>query len=153
MRTQPISQSRPTALAAILLTAFTLACGGRADSPVTPPKGSDSAVDVRLTINLTTPNNDDGAMLLAITGPSIRSVTASTGLEVDESRVTSNGATTSTIIFRGNLASGAIGEVTVGAQDFDAAAYTLQVRQVAARASGGYALRSDLSAYRVTIRR
>jgi hypothetical protein len=153
MRIPSNIRSRPTTLAAILLTAIALGCGGRADSPVTPPKGESSTGDVRLTINLTTPNNDDGAMLLAITGPSIRGVTASTGLEMDESRVTSNGATTSTIIFRGNLASGAIGEVTVRGQDFDAAAYTMQVRQVAARASGGYALRSDLSAYRVTVRR
>jgi hypothetical protein len=150
MRIPFIIQPRSSVLTAILLGSVALGCGGRGESAVTPPPISPT--DVALTLALTTPHDDDGAVLVTITGPSVLGVVARPGLEADESQVTSNGLTTSTIIFRGNLANGPIGEIRVRGADAGAA-YTVQVRQVAARASGGYALRTDLNAYRLTIQR
>ena len=111
-----------------------------------------TAAQSTLTIDLVTPNADDGAIVFSITGPSILGVSASAGIELLESRASSGGSTTSTIVARGNLISAAIGQLTVRGADVDAA-YTTQVREVAGRASAGYSQRSDLSAYRVTIRK
>jgi hypothetical protein len=61
---------------------------------------------------------------------------------------TENGLTTSTVLVRGNLTSGPIGSITVRGADARAA-YTTEVQQVAAGASGGYAQRADLTAYRL----
>ena len=55
---------------------------------------SASPAEASLTIALTTPNDDDGAVLVTITGPSVLGVEARPGLEADESQVTSNGSTT-----------------------------------------------------------
>jgi hypothetical protein len=150
MRSPFSTRSQPLVLAGILLASAALGCGGRGDSAVTPP--SASPTEASLTIALTTPNNDDGAVLVTITGPSVLGVVARPGIEADESQVTSNGLTTSTIIFRGDLANGPIGGIRVRGADAGAA-YAVQVRQVAARASGSYALRSDLSAYQLTMQR
>jgi hypothetical protein len=111
-----------------------------------------AALQAPLTMELITPNGDDGAILFAITGPSILGVTPSAGLELVESRATSSGMTTSTIVVRGNLSSGILGQIAVRGLDLDAP-YTVQIREAAARGSGGYAQRTDLSAYRVTIQR
>ena len=111
-----------------------------------------SAAQGTLTIDLVTPNADDGAIVFTITGPSILGVAASTGIELLESRASANGSTTSTLVARGNLISAPIGQLTVRGVDVDAA-YTAQVLQVAGRASAGYKQRSDVSGYRVTVRK
>jgi hypothetical protein len=103
------------------------------------------------TMELSTPNADDGAILFTVTGPSVLGVTPETGVEMLETRATSNGATTSTILVRGTLANGAVGQLAVRGLDLGGT-YTVQILQVAARASGGYAQRTDLSGYRVTVR-
>jgi hypothetical protein len=105
-----------------------------------------------LTIDFVTPNADDGAIVFTVTGPTILGVSASTGIELLESRATSNSSTISTIVARGNLINAAIGQLTVRGVDADAN-YTTQVREVAGRASAGYKQRSDLSGYRVTVRK
>jgi Divergent InlB B-repeat domain len=110
------------------------------------------ATQGELTVELTTPNADDGAILFVVSGPSVLAVTPAVGVEMLENRTTANGTTTSTILLRGNLASGAVGKVAVRGLDLDGA-YTAQMVQAAARASGGYSQRTDLSAYRVTLRR
>jgi hypothetical protein len=146
----PFIKQRSAVFTAILLGSVALGCGGRGESAVTPPPMLPT--DVSLTIALTTPNDNDGAVLVTITGPSVLGVVARPGLEVDESQVTSNGSTTSTIIFRGDLTSGPIGEIRVRGADAGAA-YATQIRQVAAGSRGGYALRPDVSAYRLTVQR
>jgi hypothetical protein len=110
------------------------------------------ATQGELTVELTTPNADDGAILFVVSGPSVLAVTPTAGVEMLENRTTANGTTTSTILLRGNLGSGAVGKVAVRGLDLDGA-YTAQMVQAAARASGGYSQRTDLSAYRVTLRR
>jgi hypothetical protein len=110
------------------------------------------ATQGELTVELTTPNADDGAILFVVSGPSVLGITPAAGVEMLENRTTANGTTTSTILLRGNLASGAVGKVVVRGLDLDGT-YTAQMVQAAARASGGYSQRTDLSAYRVTLRR
>ena len=136
-------------VAALVSLTVALGCDGRRETPLTPSRAPG---DARVTIGLTTPNAGDGAMLFTITGPSILDVTVRPGLEMDERRTTTNGLTTSTILLRGDLTSGALGEITVSARDVGAE-YATEVRQVAAGAAGGYALRTNLSAYRLTIGR
>jgi hypothetical protein len=104
-----------------------------------------------LTMALTTPNPDDGAILFTVTGPSVLGVTPGQGVEMMEARATSNGTTTSTILLRGSLGNGAVGQLAVRGLDLGGT-YTVQFLQAAARASGGYVQRTDLSAYRLTIR-
>ena len=126
------------------------ACGGREASSLTPTQ---SAAEATLSINLTTPNAGDGAILFTVTGPSILGVAARQGLEMTETgSTTENGRTTSTIVVRGDLTSGPIGSLTVRGADAGAA-YTTELRQVAAGASGGYALRADLAAYKLATQR
>ena len=129
--------------------ALVVGCGGREAAPLTPTQ---SPAEATLTINFTTPNAGDGAILFTVAGPSILGVTARPGLEMTQGSTTENGRTTSTILVRGELTSGPIGSVTVRGADA-AAAYTTEMRQVAAGASGGYALRADLTAYRLAMRR
>ena len=65
-----------------------------------------------------------------------------------ERTTTENGLATSTILVRGDLVSGPIGSINVRGADARVA-YTTEVQQVAAGASGGYAQRTDLTAYRL----
>jgi hypothetical protein len=124
-------------------------CGGREAASLTPTQ---SPAEASLTLTLTTPNAGDEAILFTVAGPSVLGVTARPGLEMTESSSTDNGRTTSTILIRGNLTSGPIGSLTVRGADAGAV-YTTEVRQVAAGASGGYALRADLTTYRLAMRR
>ena len=96
-----------------------------------------------------TPNAGDGGILFTVSGPSILGVAARSGLEMTQRTTTDNGLTTSTVLVRGGLTRGPIGSITVRGADARAA-YTTQVQQVAAGASGGYAQRVDLTAYRLT---
>ena len=122
------------------------ACGGN-DSPSETP--TPTPTEVTLTLTLTTPNAGDGGIVFTVSGPSILGVTARSGLEMTERTTTDNGLTTSTVLVRGDLTSGPIGSITVRGADARAA-YTTAVQQVAAGASGGYAQRADLTAYRLT---
>lgn len=134
----------------LLFAALTTGCGDGKNAPVTPKEALSS--DVVLTIDLRTPNADDGAVLFDVVGPGVLSVSTYPGLQIDQDQSTTNGVTTATVAIRGNLTSGAIGEVRVPRANIDAT-YALRMRQVAAGASGGYADRTDLTAYRLSIRR
>jgi len=140
-----------TSVVAMSAAALTFgACGGGEAVSVTP---SQTPAEVTLTLALTTPNAGDGAILFTISGPSILGITARPGLEMtDIGSSTENGRTTSTILVRGDLVSGPIGSLTVRGADAGAA-YTTDLRQVAAGASGGYALRADLTTYRLATQR
>ena len=111
-----------------------------------------AALQATVSVTLATPNADDGAVLFTVSGPSILGVTPASGMELVESRATANGATTATILVRGNLVSGVIGTLTVRGVHVDSP-YTTLVYEAAARASGNYAQRADRSQYRVTVRK
>jgi hypothetical protein len=76
-------------------------------------------------------------------GPSIPGVSASAGIELLESRATSGGTTTRTIVARGNLISAPIAQLTVHGVDQDAAYRTFGQVVV----SGAQDLRRSLSAF------
>jgi hypothetical protein len=122
------------------------ACGG-GESP--SETRNPTPREATLTLTLTTPNAGDGGILFTVSGPSILGVTARSGLEMTQRTATDNGLTTSTVLVRGDLTSGPIGSITVRGADARGA-YTTQVQQVAAGASGGYAQRTDVAAYRLT---
>lgn len=126
------------------------ACGGGEAVSVTPTR---TPAEATLTLDLTTPNAGDGAVLFTITGPSIVRLAARPGLEITETGTTTEkGRTTSTVLLRGDLTSGPIGSLTVRGADAGAA-YTTEVLQAAAGAGGGYALRADLTAYKLATQR
>ena len=135
-----------TGLAAMVgAMAAVVACGG-GESP--SETKNPTPAEVTLTLTLTTPNAGDGGLLFTVTGPSVLAVTVRSGLEMTQRTTTDNGLTTSTVLVRGDLTSGPIGSITVRGADARAA-YTTNVQQVAAGASGGYAQRADLTEYRV----
>ena len=105
-----------------------------------------------LSMTLTTPNADDGGVVFTVSGPSILSVTPAVGVDLLETRTTSGGTTTSTILARGTLANGALGTLSVRGVNVDSP-YTVEVKEAAARASGGYVQRTSLSGYRVHIQK
>ena len=152
MRTRPIPMvgSIPRFVSAVLV-AGALGCGGSdvRESPLTPQQTPEQGT---LTVNLATPNADDGIMLFTVTGPSILGVTAPAGLEILEAETTPGSPTTSKILLRGNIASGGVARVTIRGSDLGAS-YTARVQDAAAGASGGYRHRTDLSGYRLTLQR
>ena len=111
-----------------------------------------ATLQATMSLTLTTPNADDGAVIVTVAGPSIFGITPAAGVELAESRATANGVTTATILVRGNLASSVVATLTVRGAHLDSP-YTTQVREAAARQSGNYAQRSDLSQYRVTVQK
>jgi hypothetical protein len=96
-----------------------------------------------LNLMLGTPNNDDGAVLLTITGGRVDSV-ESTGFSVYSARVDPN---TLRIIVIGNLGSGTIARLRI-ADDRQLSRYSAAIAQVAARAT--YAQR-DPAGYSVSL--
>ena len=133
-----------------------LSCGGSGGdrAPTQPPPEQPTppappiapvAVPGSLTARLVTPNADDGAILLDITGPApAAEITAAVQGAVVHSRT--NGNTTRVAVF-GSLASGALLKFSV--PDVNAAPqYTAQVTEASDRAS---ALRTSVGGYQITI--
>ena len=96
-----------------------------------------------LTVNLASPNSDDGAVLFTISGGPIDSV-ASPGYQIYSARLEAN---TLRLIVTGDVASGTI--ATIYLADIRlASSYSATVNQVAARASYG---QHDPAAYTLTL--
>jgi hypothetical protein len=121
-------------VAIALVLAAVLSC----DRPTAPrgPRGGP------LTLTLTTPNADDGALLLSLSGAGIDSVTSVDGTMLE---VLSSGSEPRLVIVRGALANGPIARVWVADVN---GAYTAAVGQVSAR--GTYAQRS-LNGYELAL--
>jgi len=105
-----------------------------------------------LSMTLTTPNADDGGIVFTVSGPSILGVTPAAGVDLIETHTTSGGTTTSTILARGTLANGTLGTLTVRGLNVDSP-YTAEIKEAAARASGDYAERTNLSGYRIQVQK
>jgi hypothetical protein len=103
-------------------------------------------------LELITPNADDGGLILEISGPNILSITPASGIDVVEQRSIQGANTTITLLMRGNLTAGVVGQMSVRGVSAESP-YDVRVLQAAARASGGYAQRSGLGAYTVTVKR
>jgi hypothetical protein len=108
---------------------------------------------VNLALSYVTPTTDDGAVLLAITGPSISGITAGAGIQIVQRTRTSDGKPV--VLVQGNLTSGVLGTVAVGGLDADKA-FTVVVEQVAARKSTdparNYVQPTSLAPYSATIK-
>ena len=130
-----------SAVAAALVVLFAAACGGEKATEPTKP----TVVPGDLSLRLTTPNADDGAIVLTITGPTaVTNVAASPqGVTVHARTV---GTTTRVAVF-GALATGELLHFTV--PDVNAAAqFAAQVTEVSDRAS---ALRASTVGYAAAV--
>ncbi len=103
--------------------------------------GGDGPAGGLLDITLTTPNNNDGAMLLVISGGEINSVEG-TGYQTYSAVA---GSTTARVVIIGDITNGLVARIVV--PDLSLASnYTAYVEQAAARdtyflqSSGGYAV-------------
>ena len=105
-----------------------------------------------LSLELTTPNSDDGALIIEVSGPNIVDIKPLSGLQAIETRVSHGAVTTATLLFHGVISSGPIAHMTVRGVG-TGTPYSVRVLQAAARASGSYAQRLDLGPYRVTVQR
>jgi hypothetical protein len=122
-------------LALFLALAATACTGG--DGGGTPPTQPEPGV---LTVNLTTPNPDDRALVVEVTGPSISAVTAANAAYVVHSRAP--GASSVRVAVFGSLGSGALLRFQVPDVN-QASAYSATVVEVAdaanaLRATAGY---------------
>jgi hypothetical protein len=134
-------------------TALAASCGGSggdraptepAPQPPTQPTAP-VAVPGTLTVRLVTPNTDDGAILLDISGPAPMADLA-TPVQGAVVHSRTNGNTARVAVF-GSIASGAL--VRFSVPDINAAAqYTAQVTEASDRAN---ALRTSVNGYGITI--
>ncbi|MFW6202030.1 MAG: hypothetical protein ACOC8B_05600 [Gemmatimonadota bacterium] len=130
-----------TALAATVLPAW-IACGDDADPPTEPDPDPTPG---HLSVSLTTPNDDDGAILLRVDGGPMTSPAAASSDHAFFFRETS--ATSVVVLLAGEIETGALLEFEVEDVD-DAAAYSAEILEVADREN---ALRDDLADYALTV--
>ncbi|HET7232953.1 MAG TPA: hypothetical protein VFJ16_23290 [Longimicrobium sp.] len=129
-----------TRIASAALCVIAAACGDGKRGVVEPP----APVPGVLTVSLATPNADDRAAVLTITGPAaISSVSPSTGI-VEHHRT--NAGTTRVAVF-GALSSGALLRISV-ADVNQAAQYTVSLEEVADATN---ALRPTLTGYTASV--
>lgn len=102
-------------------------------------------------LDFQTSASDDGAAIISIEGPSVIDVVRTAGLELAKTTTTTGGTTRSVVLVRGNLASGTVAKVTVRGIHVGLP-YTVRVVEVAARKSGNYALRANLSGYQASLK-
>lgn len=129
-------------VATIALLSLLTACG--ASSSTGPDNSSTPATPGWLTVQLTTPFADDGAVQLRVTGPAIDSV-------APEVRYDGFGSTTSgvaDVLIAGEISSGDVARFRVSDVN-RASQYTVSV--VAAAQQATFALRPNTSAYRAVI--
>lgn len=130
---------RTAALAPLLL--FLVACGSGSSTGASG--GNEPAAPGWLTVQLTTPNTDDGAVQFRITGPAVDSVVAESGY--DGFGVAANGV--ADLVLAGTITTGNVARFRV-ADVNRATSYSVSV--VAVAQAGSYALRNT-SGYRAVI--
>ena len=123
------------------LLALLVACGGGSSTGASG--GNEPAVPGWLSVQLTTPNTDDGAIQLRITGPAIQDVMA----ESAYNGFGSAAAGVSDLVMAGAIVTGNVARFQV--PDVNRAT-SYNVTVVAAAQSGTYALR-NVSGYRAVI--
>ena len=133
------SNHRSCVAAATLLLAACGAQGPTSSTPVQPPV---AAVSGWLTVQLTTPNSDDGAVQIAVSGQGVDSAKV---LGYDGYSAVANA--NANLIVTGAVTSGSIARIFV--RDL-ARTSSVQATVVAAAARSSYALQ-DLSGYRAVL--
>jgi hypothetical protein len=127
----------------VTLTALAVAagCSDHATAPTPqPPPPTGSAV-----VSLTTPNGDDGAVSVTLTGPGLTTLQVSSSSTLFFSRAVSDSE--ARVIAVGNLAAGPLFTFKVAA-GHQLSAYSATVVQVATRSDS---LRSNTSGYKLAI--
>ena len=136
--------------------ALAAACSGDATVAPgidTPQPLSAAAANVRtLAIELTKPAADDAGMIFSVDGPNILGVEPVAGIDLVSHRADSPGKTTIDVLVAGPLESGVIARLTVKGVN-SGNPFTARLREVAAGAGEGFVQRTDLSAYRLIVRR
>jgi hypothetical protein len=137
-----LASNHRVALAAVAV--LTTACGGSSPTgpdPVAPPVTSTAGW---LTVQLTTPNTDDGAVQFSITGPGVDSVRVLPPYS-GYGTVPASGA--GHVVATGAIATGAVARVWVR----DVARANQVTASVSAAAQRGTYALSSLSGYRATV--
>lgn len=134
-----LASNHLTRNALLALAVLTTACASGSGPTTSTPSGNPGW----LTVQLTTPNSDDGALQLAVSGPTIDSIAAASPYEGFGVATGSNAF----VLVAGSVTSGNV--VRFKVPDVDRASqYTVTVQAVAQR--GTYALRPT-GAYQATI--
>ena len=102
-----------------------------------------------LSLDFKTTATDDGAAIIAITGPPIIDLKPTSGLQLAQRARTSDGKTV--VLIRGDLTNGVVATVSVSGLDAEKT-FNAVVEQVAARQSGNYAQRTTLGSYSASIK-
>ena len=137
--------------------ALAAGCGDSATSvtadPQPPqPSASASSNERRLAVELTAPGGGDAGMIFSIDGPNILGIVPAAGLELVSTRAQSAGRASINVLVVGPLESGVVAWLVVKGVN-SGNPFTASVTQVAAGAAGGFAQRTDLNAYRLSVRR
>ena len=128
-------------VALVLVTALGVTCKDEGPPAVTPPGTNPTS----LVVGLTTPNADDGALMVTVRGPGMATVVSSSpSYLVFSNLAVQNQAK---VIAVGDLRAGAVFTVTVAGAN-PLSDYTITLDQVASRTD---ALRANLAAYKVTL--
>lgn len=101
-----------------------------------------------LSLRFVTQAADDGAAIIVISGAPISAVTPVSGLQLAYRTRASDGKTV--VLIRGLLTTGPVAQVLVSGLDAEKP-LTAVVEQVAARATGNYAQRTNLSSYGASV--
>jgi hypothetical protein len=102
-----------------------------------------------LSLEFKTTATDDGAAIIAITGPPIIELKPTSGLQLAQRARTSDGKTV--VLIRGDLTNGVVATVSVTGLDAEKT-FNAVVEQVAARQSGNYAQRTNLGSYSASVK-
>ena len=137
--------------------ALVAGCGDSATSIPSDPGAfqlspSASSNERRLAVELTAPGSGDAGMIFSIEGPNILGIVPAPGLDLASARAESAGRTSINVLVAGPLENGVVAWLIVKGVN-SGTPFTATVTQVAAGAADGFAQRTDLQAYRLTIRR
>lgn len=133
---------RPRKSGAVVLAAITLACSGDSNNGGTgPPQDVSNPGFVNVT--LSTPNSNDGALLLTLSGGAIDSLTASSGSIF----FAATGTNTFRVMVAGTIANGPIVRFWMPDRR-NITSYTATLEQAAARSTYD---QQDLSGYSLSI--
>jgi len=122
------------------------------DTRAPQPSASASSNERRLAVELTTPGSGDAGMIFSIEGPNILGIVPASGLELASTQAESAGRTSINVLVAGPIKNGVVAWLVVKGVN-SGNPFTATVTQVAAGAVEGFAQRTDLSAYRVIVRR
>jgi len=128
-------------VALVLVTALGVTCKDEGPSAVTPPGANPTS----LVVGLTTPNADDGALMVTVRGPGMATVVSSSASYLAFSNLAVPNQ--ARVIVVGDLKAGAVFTIAVSGAN-PLSDYSVSLEQVASRTD---ALRGSLSGYKVTL--